>query len=311
MNARTKILLGAMVLMVGAWVGDQFGLLSFLEAASEGPSELDKVRLQIDKAEDIILQGARAADVLQDFEKRSLPFDSVAARSEYQSWWTGLVEENNIKKSTVEVGDPTPVSIKDGDGKSQEVYKRYGFTVSGTGQLDNITELLYSFYRAGHLHKITSLTLTPGAAGIFNLSVVGEALGVATCDRKSELSTEVNRNSARDSVEAYASIVRRNIFSREGGMILKQIKLSSITFDKTGQPEAWFQIDQTQNSKRLQRNEELRVSVHTVKVIDIQPRSALVELDGRILEVSIGQSMEDSLNAEPVQVAEVNADTDS
>ena len=139
MNRRTTLLLSVMLIMIGAWVCDQLGLLAFLDSKNAGESELDKISRQITKAEDIILQGTAAADALLAFEKRSLPYDPAEARSAYQSWLTRLVEENQIQRSTVEVDTPDPVSIKDGAGKSKVAYQRYGFTVSGVGRLDNVT----------------------------------------------------------------------------------------------------------------------------------------------------------------------------
>ena len=208
MNGRTSLLLGVMVLVVGAWVGDQFGLLSFLEGSgNRHESEIEVVARRIAKAEDIIQQGIQADDTLAALEKRSLPYDVVAARSQYQDWLTKLAETNKIVQSTVEVGSPTSVTVKDGDGKAMEAYKRYAFTLSGVGRLEDVIQFLFGFYQGGHLHKITSLSLAPSGR-VFNINVVGETLGLATCARQSKLSTEKGKRLAFATVSEYDPIVR-------------------------------------------------------------------------------------------------------
>lgn len=299
MNTRTRLLLGVMVLFVGAWVGDQFGLLAFLDGSNnQNDSELDKIAKQIAKAEDIIKLGVRADNKLVALNARSLPYDSEAARKAYLTWLTQLAIENEIKQSRPEVtSPPVVISAKGADGKSKEAYKRYGFTLNGVGRLENVTQFLFSFYRAGHLHKITSLTLTPSSGGMFNVGIAGEALSIPTCDRKSELTSQTANSCKFASVDEYAHIVRRNIFSPDGGVALKQIALSSVTFDKSGNPEAWFKVGATNATKRMQREDAFDFSVHRIQVIDIQPRSVMIDLDGKILNLPIGKSVKDALSA--------------
>ena len=297
MNTRTRLLLGVMLLFVGAWAADQMGLLSFLDQAGSGHERaMENVAKKIRKAEEIIDLGVRADEGIERLEAYSLPYDPEEARSVYHTWLTGLVEKHGIEKSTVEVQQPAPVTIKDGDGKSREAYHRYGFTMNGTGTLQSCTEWLYEFYRARHLQKITSLSLSPAGANRFNLSLAGEAIGIPSCDRKSELPSGVSKASRFDSMEDYALVVRRNIFSREAGSALKLIELTSITYDKQGLPEAWFRVGSQQETQRLQRNQRIEVSVHRLTVIDIQPASALVDLDGEVFDLPIGKTVYDVVN---------------
>ncbi len=298
MDNRTKILLGVMVLVVGAWVGDQFGLLAFLDgSASSGETESDVVARKTEKAEELIQQGIHVDDALSDFDRFSLPYDTVAAKSQYHDWLTKLVESNSISQSSVDVKIPEVVTVKDADGQQKEAFKRYRFVINGMGRLENVSGFFFGFYRGGHLQKINSFSLTPLAGGRFSMSVSGEALGLPGCDRKSELSSEIGQRLAFDDIGDYAQITRRNVFSREAGATLKWIVLSSVTFDKSGLPEAWFKVGQSQETKRLQRGERIDVSVHSIEVIDVQPRSVLVEVDGTIVDLPIGKSVHDVLSA--------------
>lgn len=297
MNKRTLLLLTAMFLVGVVMIGDQFGLLAFLdESGSEHAAAMDKVSQQIDLANDIIEKGALADDKLTAFEKRSLPYDPEIARSEYQNWLSNLVEKNNLTQSSVDVGMPASVTVTDG-GKRKEAYKRYVFTVNGAGRLEQATQFLFDFYQGGHLQKISTLRLVPASSRQFTMTITGEAIGIPSCDRKSQLSDEVGVQLARNGIKDYAGIVRRNIFSREAGATLKLITLSSVTFDKSGLPEAWFKVGRERKSKKLQRGEKFSISVHEIEIIDIQPRSVLVAVDGNIVDIKQGESLQEALIA--------------
>ena len=124
----------------------------------------------------------------------------------------------------------------------------------------------------------------------------------ATCARESELSAKQANRLAFKEIDDYQDIVRRNIFSREIGSTLKLVKLTSVTFDKSGVPEAWFKVGAEQSTKKLSRGESLVVSVHQIEVIDIQPKPVLVDVDGTVVLVPIGKSLHDVIAA-PVAAA--------
>ena len=291
-NNRTPLLLGAMILIVGVWVADQFKVFSFVDnwgKASE--QKLTKLNTDIEKLEDLIMRGADAADRLDIYAQRSLPFDPAFARSKYQDWLGKLVVSNSLTQSSVEVGPGASITVKDGR-KKREAFKRYGFTVNASGTLEQVSQFLYDFYDAGHLHKINTMSLNR-AGGRFAFSIAGEAISAPSCERKDTLAEVQGDRLEKKDFKSYTTIVRRNVFSREVGATLKYIKLSSVTYDKTGVPEAWFKIGAQQSTKKLQRDDTLSVSVHELRIIDIQPRSTLVELDGEVLDLPVGKSLYD------------------
>lgn len=298
MNNRTPLLLGAMALIVGIWVADQFKVFSFIDNFGKGhQAQLDKLTNDTKKLEDLILKGSDAADKLDIYQQRALPYDLDGARSKYQLWLSRLVKTNEMSRgSSVEVGMPASITIEDG-GKKKEAYRRYSFTMNCGGTLQQVTQLLFDFYQTGHLHKINTLSLVRSGGGRFNLSIGGEALGLATGDRKAELSQVAGNRLAKASVVDYSTIVRRNIFSREVGATLKLISLSSVTFDRTGIPEAWFKVGAPQQTKKLQRGGKFTVAVHEIEVIDIQPRSVLVAVDGSVFDLAVGESLFDAMTA--------------
>lgn len=300
MDRRTMLLLGILGIVGFVLVGDQFGMLSFLDGGvSKHESDLAIIAQQIEKAKEIIHQNTTFRDRLEVYERRSLPYKSEIARSEYQNWLSELIKQNQLAQSAVEVGLPIVVTIES-DGQKVEAYKRYAFTVNGVANLEQVTRFLFDFYASGHLQKITTLGLTPSSDGRFNLSVAGEVLGVPSCDRATDLASVPGNRLAHTNLDDYAHIVRRNIFSPEAGATLKQIVLTSVTYDKTGTPEAWFKVGPQRNTEKLGRGGKLNVSVHEIEVIDIQPRTLLVEVDGSLADLRIGMSVHEAISVREV-----------
>lgn len=298
-NSRTPLLLGAMVLAVGVFLADQFQVFSFIDNwGKEGEAKIAKLDKDIEMLENLIVSGADAGEKLAIYEQRSLPYKPDLARSEYQAWLNQIVTKNSLLASSVEVSVPSSMTIKDGD-KKREAYKRYGFSVSAAGSLDQVSDFLFDFYRAGHLHKINSMSLNR-ASGQFRFSVTGETIGLNSCERAGTLSDVVGDRLAKTSVEDYSTIVRRNMFSREVGATLKLVRLSSITYDKSGVPEAWFKVGARQATKKLRRSDSLDASVHSIQVVDIQPRSALVDVDGEVFDLPVGKSLYEAMSSHEI-----------
>ena len=295
MNSRTPLLIGVMGIVIAAWAADQVGMLEFIDQwGKQGDAALAKVTKDIETVEDLVMRGVDAGDRLEIYEQMSLPFNVEIARSRYQDWLHDLVEQNSLRQSTVEVGMPASVTVKDGD-KKREAFKRYAFTVSAVGSLEQVTSFLYDFYRAGYLHKLNTVSFSKAGGQQFNMSIAGEALGIATCLRERELPTVTANRLAKSDFDAYEGIVRRNIFSREVGATLKMVSLTSVTYDKSGMPEAWFKVGKARATKKTQRGVKFSVSIHEIEVIDIQPRSVLLLVDGAVTEIMLGQSLADAM----------------
>jgi len=297
MDNRTKILLAAMIVVGIVMAGDKLGFLDSLENWGSGhEKELTKLSNQIEIATDVITKGVAASDQLAAFEAHSLPYDPAVAKSHYQAWLLSLVESNSLVQASVDVGVPTSVTIKDkASGKTNEIYKRYGFSVSGGGTLEQATRFLFDFYQGCHLQKINTLSLTPVGRGRFSLSITGEAIGVSSCERKSDMATVAVDRLEHDDFDAYRMILRRNIFSKEASVALKQIRLTSVTYDRAGLPEAWFKVGPQQQTRKLQRGGRLAIAVHDIEVIDIQPRSVLVSVDGTGVVFKVGTTLHQAM----------------
>lgn len=304
MNTRTRLLMIAMGI-VGALWGVDTGYRNLIEGpAGKRDQELDKLDQQLGEARDQIVETADAPDQLLALERLSLPYDPELARAGYQDWLLALVQQSELAGASVDAGQPTAVKIKDRDtGKPKEVYLRYVFSLRGRGSLQQITDFLYHFYQGGHLHKITSLSLNPVSGGrLIDVTASVEAIGLTRCERKGELSREIVSRLASDDFADYQSIARRNLFARHGDETLAKTVLTAITVGVDGKPEAWISTGVGRTAV-LARGEVLEVDAHAIEVVDVLEGQALLDVDGRVVAVKAGQSVQQAEETGPSDLA--------
>ena len=157
--------LGAIVLYIA---GDH-ALKTYIDAPLEQrQARKEQLEKKIKKKKKELAESKEAARKLAVWEKSSLPSDIEIARSLYRTWLLDLVEKSDFQSAHVDSG---PATSRKG------YYDSLSFSVRGKGSLHQVVTFLYDFYRAGHLHKIQSLNLTPlGKGGGLDVLVTIEAL---------------------------------------------------------------------------------------------------------------------------------------
>jgi hypothetical protein len=118
-----------------------------------------------------------------------------------------------------------------------------------------------------------------------------EALGLDRCERKEELSGESVQRLASGDFSDYQSISRRNLFGRHGDDTLSKIVLSAITIASDGTAQAWFAVGDGE-TQVLERGESLDVTAHMIDVIDIVAGQVLLDVNGRVVTLTAGESIE-------------------
>ena len=302
MNNRSKLLLAALAVVGIGVFGDQ-GYRRFVEEpARTREREATKIDNQIKEAEDAIFTSARAADQLLALEQYSLPYDQELARARYQDWLLALVAKVGLRQPSVDAGTPVAMSIRDrGTRQPKEIFKRYSFSMRGHGTLAQVTQLLYEFHQAGHLHKIRSLALNPVADGKqLDVTMSIEALGLSRCEREGQLSTVTAQRLAYNNPEAYQTIARRNLFSQAGADVLRNVTLTAVTFNRTGTPGAWLSTGSETQTQVVHRGESLEIPSHEVRVIDIQSQLVLLEVDGEVVQLSLGKTIHEMMAASTI-----------
>ena len=293
MNGRTRWLLIAMLAIGSLWAADA-GYRNLIEQpAQERNRQIERLDKQIIQARETIVQNDGAVDQLDELERLSLPYDPELARARYQDWLLDLVQSVELKGSSVDASEPIPFNIRDRDTRKQkEVFLRYSFSLRGRGTLQQVSRFLHHFYQAGHLHKIVSMTLNPVSAGrTIDFSANIEALGLNRCERREELSGESVQRLVFNDFKDYQSISRRNLFARRGDDTLSEIVLSAITIASNGTAQAWFAVGDD-GTQVLERGESLDVTAHMIEVIDIVAGQVLLDVNGRVVTLKAGESIE-------------------
>ena len=237
----------------------------------------------------------------RELQKRSLPADEINARSEYGNWLLNLVEklsEPIVAYQTVRRGKA--------DG-----YIPIGFEIKGKGTMEQITQVLYDFYAASHLHQIFSIDLQPEPKGNnFNLTMRVEGIILPETERKDKLSEEPNRTLAFGSASDYQkAITGRNLFAeytapvaKPTGTPLDLANLAFLTFVGHGidqRPSAWITERNKNKTHYLFEGDSFEIAGISGKVkhIDIEAKTVELEIDGKTVILNQQKSLGETLAA--------------
>ncbi|MEC9093917.1 MAG: hypothetical protein VX438_14505 [Planctomycetota bacterium] len=300
MNQRTVYLLAGAGLLGLLYLADLAYRVYVEEPTRKRQTQLSKLNKGIDEANDLIAQRTSVQTQLDAYEKMSLPLDTEVTRTKYQGWLLGLVKSLELSGTTIDASAPVPVTIKRQKPKRNQsqrktVMYRYNYSLRFRGSLQQLVTFLYRFYRSGQLHKIRSLSLNPSGGGATidaNFSI--EALALVRTERETELSgVFVNRLKNPDD-RHYLAIARRNIFSRTGSNILNQVRITGITFGKSGKPQVWIKAFPNQASMVFHNDEKVTIESHQLEILDIQTSSVLLLVDGQPIQVKLGKAIMES-----------------
>jgi hypothetical protein len=204
------------------------------------------------------------------------------ARSLYQAWLVALVEHVGLTKPNVDSNEP--VNHKD-------MYEQYAFTVRGQGTLEQLTQLLFEFYQASHLHQIRTLDLTPVQQGRqFNISLIVEAVSFPEIKRRDALSDVKSDRPAFGKLSDYQVIAGRNVFAAAGGAdSLAGTRLTAVTYAQ-GRPQAWFSRDRG-DTLQLGVGDTAEVGSFHVAIVDVTEDDVVVEINGQPRLLAIGETL--------------------
>lgn len=301
MNPRTRFLAILAMIAVTLLLGDQAYRRVIEEPTAKRAKELEDVQKRIREAKDRMADAASAKDAIVELERLSLPYDPELARVAYQDWLLGLLKAIDFQQTSVDASTPSPLAITDRlTNKPKEFARKYVVSVRGRGSLQQLTRLLYQFHVSPHLHKIRSVTLSSLSGGqLLDVSLTVEALSLTRCERKGDLASGSSNRLGASSLDDYQVIVRRNLFSEDAASALRHVVLTAVTFDKSGVPNAWFSVGEAEPTQVVVRGDHLSIAAHDIQVIDIQPHLVLIDLDGLLLSLPLGKSVQDVVTPHP------------
>ncbi len=231
---------------------------------------------------------------LESLAARALPEDPQLARSLYQQWLLNLVEKNELVTASVDAGQPVKLEIRSRTkkGKRQLVGHRISYSLRGQASLAKISAFLNDFRKAGHLHKIRSITLNPiGNEGRLDADLTIEVLCLEASLNKTQLSEWEITDEAAVALSSYDHLVRRNLFARGFAKALFDVELKAITSNREGVAQAWFRIDSRGTTRTILAGEQVPVSLHDIAVVEVLGNRVLVRVNEETHWIKLGQSV--------------------
>jgi len=283
METRQKLLYGVLAVIVLYFAGE-WGKKTFLDEPFDiQDKRTEKLEKDLMKAKKTFNRAKKTSQDIAKWEARSLPRDPNKARTLYQEWLVDLVEKVGLNSPSFDSGTPS---------QRGGIYHSLSFSIRGQGSLQQLTNFLYEFYSADHLHRIQSIAITPlRSAGLLDLSISIEALALANSAQTDRLSTGIREEFAEKTIEDFAVIYRRNVFGIGAGDIAAEATVLTGTPAGAGQPEAWFQLGTDGSVAKLKVGETLQVGQFTGIVAEIDGSDVILEAGGERWLISIGERL--------------------
>ncbi len=286
-------------------------------------TEYDALLKDVERNRALARSGEKAAKRVAQWEKRSLPSDLELSGSLYQNWLRELVVRVGLSDEKIDPGKRRT---------ERDAFVEFPFTVTGRGDLAKLTDFLFDFYRAGHLHKIGSLTIKPiKDSEQLDLTISIVALALPGTKRSDKLSTEPAKRLELAKPEDYRAIIVRRCmegdrFVESGGLFAAYRPAPPPVAEKTdgptepdkppgidpsehtfftaavaadARPQAWLEVRTTGEKLRLHEGDPLKVGSVEGKVakIDLDLRQLILEIDGKPCEVRLGETLHDAVQS--------------
>lgn len=296
MNKRTKWLIVGAAAVFGLYFADSLYRSQIEQPTAQLNAELERLTQELTNSRDAQHLAKKSNQRLVTYHQRALPYDPQLARSAYQDWLLKLVEKHAIKSSAVDASQPKEIDIRSRVNRKKRIAVGHSimYTLRGQASLAQWTDWLYEFAKAGHLHKIRSLSLNPlGSEGQLDASLTIEVLSLAGTARKEELSDWALVAADQPNRQDYDDFVRRNLFARGFAKALFDVRLKAITFDRAGKGEAWFQVSGSGDTQVVKGQQKLAVALHDISVEEILPDRVLIHVNRDPHWISLGQSVGD------------------
>ncbi len=235
-----------------------------------------------------IAPAQRDVQWLRYWYSQSLPANPAVAQSLYRAWLLEVGEYVGLIGRTVEPSEPA----------RRGAFYAMNFSLRGRGTLEQLTQFLYEFYNAGHLHKVTSVSVTPvGSGGLLDLSLAIETLIIPQANR-SGLGTGQAFRLASLSLDDYQVIPNRNLFSVGGGGSVDPVSHTYLTAVNyvNNEPQAWFTLRTTGAVMKLGRDDQLVQTGDTIRKLCHVDDLRTISFIGMRSEIgSIGEIETDSV----------------
>ncbi|MCA9232463.1 MAG: hypothetical protein KDA57_17570 [Planctomycetales bacterium] len=293
MNSREKTLAIGVGALAVLWAGTM-GVNGFRNAREANYRTLKNVKKELVLAEEADARGRKAQSRIQDWARQSLPTDLDVAKSLYEDW---LREE--LTASGLYVSELADKSSGSGNKRFQEI----SFIMNAEGSLAQLSDFLYQFYRAGHLHRISKANLTPTKKGdILSISLSIDALSLQDCKRTDSLTERPSDLKLPPLEEIRQAIVDRNIFAvyqplvspddelliSEQDAVLAQARFTGMTYGQGGWQMA-IRMEDSGDLLFFRTGDPIEIGRLSGQIAELEGRHAVLILKNQRVLVRLGQ----------------------
>jgi hypothetical protein len=283
LNRRERILL----IVVAALIGLGAAWFLLFAGGSVSYSELvarrDQLAGELEKKEATVKAAKTAAKRLADWQKRALPSELSDARLNYRIWLRQLVTRLQFQQATVEAT---------GEQTRAKTFTVLKFRIHGRTNLPKLTEFLWEFYSAGHLHLISQFEVAavPNSGDIdVNLDV--EAMALPTADRTTELTKEPGKSLRLSTQAEYGKIAERNFFRAFQPPNTQPTVFVTAIVRTEERSEVWLVDRASKRDWKLHENENFDSGMVKGTIKTIGTRAVAIEIDGNVGQYHCGDSL--------------------
>lgn len=203
MNQREKLLTIGVAGLV-AVIGLQWGLNKYRSAVQSRDSRIESLIMEVDTAMQRQNRGIEAGERMGHLVSRSLPSDADKAASIYTSWLLDVVTSARLTNADVRYVNAMPQG---------DLYRKYSFSISARGKLDNWVEMLHMFHRTDYLHRIRSMDVGPAREGGLSIKMSIEAVALSAASPNQPPPEAPSPVVSADLADYREPILNRNFFS--------------------------------------------------------------------------------------------------
>ncbi len=208
MNSREKLLAAGVGLAGMLFVGNS--IVSTIQSGFEKKKELIASLEKKKNDQELELTAGDVARLkLNKVVAKSLPRSEENASADYQKWLISLGEESQLNEPRIQ--NSGELVEKDGS------YHLYKYKLTGTGTIENATELLYGFFSKDYLHRISQFDMRPipnsPEPDQLNISLDCEVLALGIAKEKQEPPSGDSKRFGKSLDEYKETILGRNLFA--------------------------------------------------------------------------------------------------
>lgn len=291
MKQRERILAVGVGVLVAGYLGNWIYGSMIQGPLQEKRDTIAKLQNDIKTRRAKVRKARVAADQLAVYERQSLPSNLEVAQSLYQDFLLDKVGRAGFKMPNVDSAEP----IKKGDSY------RLQFSVRGRGTLEQLTQFLYDFYHADHLHQVQRIGVTPVAkTNELDLNFGIEALVLNTADRKDQLNDGVSQRLASTKLADYRSIVDRNLFGQaSAGTDPADYAFLTAILDVDGSPQAWLTVRTTGEILKLNQGQSFEIGQFHGTIAAINAPDIVIDADEERWLLTLGEQLSQAVALPP------------